>query len=309
MTTPMTANRQGILAGLAAGVLWGFVFLSPQILHDFSPFAIALGRFLCFGLISLIHARSVWRVWTVLDAKARCFVVALSAAGFWLYTVLLVWSVQHNGAVITTLVIGLLPVTIALAGHRAWPGRLTQLGLALIVGGLLLLQAGKTDIASATQSVTLLGLGSLLGCVALWTWYSLASARFLHHHPQVPKNIFISMMGLISLISLMATAVLVADPTTLLQQPRLGTFGIWSLIVGVGATWVAYWLWSLTTTHCPPRVSGPLIVSETLFGLVYSFAYAQRWPEAHEAAAMAIFFAGALLCIGAKTGRQPLAAN
>ncbi len=305
MTTPMTTSRLGILAGLTAGVLWGFVFLSPQILHDFEPFEIALGRFLCFGLASLVHARAVWQAWKLLNSKARWFVLALSAAGFWLYTVLLVWSVQHTGAVITTLVIGLLPVTIALAGHRALPGRLSLLGLALIVSGLLLLQAGKTDIGSATQSVTLLGLGSLLGCVALWTWYSLASARFLHRHPQVPKNIFISMMGLVSLLSLMATAVLVTDPTTLLQHPRLGIFVIWSLIVGVGATWVAYWLWSLTTSHCPPRVSGPLIVSETLFGLVYSFAYTHRWPETHEAAAMALFFAGALLCIRAETGRQP----
>lgn len=305
----MTASRQGILAGLAAGVLWGFVFLSPQILRDFSPFDIAFGRFLCFGLVSLVHARAVWQVWQLLNSKARWFVLALSAAGFWLYTVLLVWSVQHNGAVITTLVIGLLPITIALAGHRERPGRLMLLGLALILGGLALLQIGKTEVASTAQSVTWFGMIGLLGCVALWTWYSLASARFLHQHPQLPKNIFISMMGLVSLISLLATAALVTDPTALLLQSRLGIFAVWSLIVGLGGTWVAYWLWSLTTTHCPPRISGPLIVSETFFGLLYSFAYAQRWPEAHEAAAMALFFAGALLCIGAETRRQPTAAT
>jgi len=44
----------GIANGAAAGALWGIIFLVPAVLHGFTPVQLALGRYLAYGLISLI---------------------------------------------------------------------------------------------------------------------------------------------------------------------------------------------------------------------------------------------------------------
>jgi drug/metabolite transporter (DMT)-like permease len=45
----------GIAAGLATGMLWGFVFVVPQALPDFTPLELTLGRY--FSSRSLVVSR------------------------------------------------------------------------------------------------------------------------------------------------------------------------------------------------------------------------------------------------------------
>ena len=39
----------GIVAGLAAGALWGLVFVAPRMVSGFSPVDFTAGRFLAYG--------------------------------------------------------------------------------------------------------------------------------------------------------------------------------------------------------------------------------------------------------------------
>ena len=41
----------GILAGLAAGALWGLVFVSPRMVGGFSPVDLTAGRFVAYGML------------------------------------------------------------------------------------------------------------------------------------------------------------------------------------------------------------------------------------------------------------------
>ena len=43
----------GLSAALGAGLLWGLVFLTPLVLHDYPGFMLAVGRYLAFGVLAL----------------------------------------------------------------------------------------------------------------------------------------------------------------------------------------------------------------------------------------------------------------
>mgnify|MGYP002274188380 CR=1 FL=1 len=43
----------GVLLGIAAGALWGLIYIAPLLLPQYNPVLVALGRFIAFGLVSL----------------------------------------------------------------------------------------------------------------------------------------------------------------------------------------------------------------------------------------------------------------
>ena len=44
----------GVVAGLLAGALWGLVFVAPRMTPGLSSLDLAAGRFLAYGLVSLV---------------------------------------------------------------------------------------------------------------------------------------------------------------------------------------------------------------------------------------------------------------
>ena len=74
-------------------------------------------------------------------------------------------------------------------------------------------------------------------------------------------------------------------------------FVIWSAVIGVGASWIANIFWAYSAKNCPPSIGGSLIVSETIFGLLYSFILQQRFPFWNEIAAIVLLIMGVLLTI------------
>ena len=61
--TPSAAYRTylGLAFGVAAGALWGLVFLAPELVHSFSPLELAAGRYLAYGVISVMLILPRWR--------------------------------------------------------------------------------------------------------------------------------------------------------------------------------------------------------------------------------------------------------
>lgn len=113
----------GILLGLGAGLLWGSVFVAPQLLPSFGPAEIALGRYLLYGVFSavLLAAQGPRRrggEGPVAAAK-RAWPMALAFAfsghvGMYL---LLVVGIRLAGAPVATALIGIVPVTVAVADN------------------------------------------------------------------------------------------------------------------------------------------------------------------------------------------------
>jgi drug/metabolite transporter (DMT)-like permease len=58
-------------------------------------------------------------------------------------------------------------------------------------------------------------------------------------------------------------------------------------------------LWNIASQRLSASLCGQLIVSETLFALLYSFLWDGRWPQATELAAALLFVLGILASIKA----------
>ena len=76
----------GVASGLAAGALWGLVFLAPKVVPEASPLLLTAGRYLAYGLIAVLLSASRWRrVTAALTRKAWGALVWLSLAGNLVY--------------------------------------------------------------------------------------------------------------------------------------------------------------------------------------------------------------------------------
>jgi hypothetical protein len=45
---------------MGAGALWGLVFLAPEVVRDFTPLQLTIGRYLAYGVISAVLIASRW---------------------------------------------------------------------------------------------------------------------------------------------------------------------------------------------------------------------------------------------------------
>lgn len=298
----MNKATLGILFGIATGALWGLVFLAPQVLSDFSPIEITFGRFFFFGLISLASIGPVWKAFKPFSLREKLHIFLLAATGFWLYTILLIWSVQNSGGVVTALLIGLLPITIPLAAKKLRGiGGMLWLGLALILAGVIVLQAPDLfSLSSAQSRLSMAGLVTIVVALAMWTWYALKNTTFMENHPGLSKATLVSMMGILSGLSLLVLSLFTGKISNIIQHENFTTFLGWTAVIGLGSTWAAYWMWNQCSSRCAPTISGPLVVTETIFGLIYTFIYQQRWPETHETAAMILFGIGLAIALRAE---------
>jgi drug/metabolite transporter (DMT)-like permease len=293
----------GILAGIATGMLWGIVFIVPQVLPQFTPLELSLGRYFFFGLASSFTLKRTWGDFKSFTTRDKWQVFWLSASGFWLYTILLFWAVNVAGGILSTLVIGLLPITIPLVAKKTWRiGLSFASGLALLFIGLVVLQLAPLMKGDA-PALTWLGLVPLLSCLVLWTWFGIKNTDFVQKYPKAKVSLT-NLMGLSSFIILAVIGVFMVDMKALFAHENFWSFVFWSAVIGVGSSWAANVLWNICSTHCPATISGPLVVAETTFGVIYCFMFQKRLPEAHEAVALALFGIGVALAIRAEVKQQ-----
>jgi len=292
----------GLLAGASTGIFWGLPFLVPQLLKHYSASDIAFGRFFFFGVVSLFFLPQVVRILRSLGRKDLLKIVLLSASGFWFYSDLLFWAIQKTDGVIASLVLGLLPISIPLftPGKRKG-GTLFYLGLFLILVGLLSLfcfpvLTGMRQVRNPAP----LGVFALLVCLALWTGFAISNSRFLQSHPDIPKKDFSSVMGVLSMLFM--TPIFLSG-VSLLEFMGRGEFPLFllcSIGLGFGSSWLANWLWNISSFYCPSEISGTLLVFETIFGLLYSFGFEHRLPYGFEFFSIILFLGGVLLSVTAQ---------
>lgn len=295
----------GVLLMLAATSLWALAFAAPLAASNASAVEIALGRFIAYGLLSLaLLGGSRLRA---LPAGLLRRAVLYALIGNIAYYALLVLGIQLAGAAMAILVIGLLPVTLSLAGFggrlaAAW--RALAAPFAVFAAGVLLLNAAKTDFFRDLGAVSAAGLACLFAALAMWTWYALDNARFLARRAGLSGADWSSIVGVASLaISLVALPLawamgLARDPTTL-SLGELSEIALWSLALGVGATWLGAVLFNIASRLLDTAILGQLIVFEAVFGILYVAMVQGTAPPWTELAAIALALAGVLLSIRA----------
>lgn len=230
----------GALA-LAAGLMWGLVFVvAPLLLPEYPALLQSAGRYLAFGLIALPLAWLDRRRLARLTGADWLEAASLGAVGNLLYYAFLASAIQRAGAQLPAMVIGTLPVVIAICsnlrgadpgGPQAASGQAGGAGgvvhdgrlpwrrllpsLALIGAGIALvnhaewtrLQADAASRQAAPASGLVLGALLAVGAVACWTWYPLRNADWLRAHAGCNSGTWATAQGVATLpLALLAYA-------------------------------------------------------------------------------------------------------
>lgn len=294
MSLPLPA----VAAAVGAGALWGLAFIAPLALADWSPLAIAGGRYLAYALVAVValasgarHSRAGVRVWMA--------AAVLTLLGNAFYYLLFALAVRHAGSYLPTLVIGALPVTMAVAGQwrERRPWRLRHLPpLVLIVAGLVCVNAGERSAASGDDYAT--GVAAAVGALACWTVFGVANSEYLKRHPALSGGLWNNLLG----ASLLPAAALL-----LALAPDLGgraagdwqRYGLVAAGTGLSAGWVASGLWNLASRGLPVALAGQLIVCETLFATLYAALWHGALPPPATLAGGGLLVLGVLVALRA----------
>ncbi len=155
---------------------------------------------------------------------------------------------------------------------RMTPGLvLTTVGLALMMTAMqpaqAVMQAGESHF----------GWGVLLAAAAMvcWTAFALLNAAWL----------LWSIAG--------------STSNELLALDGIALVAIICVVTGIGSGWAANILWNLASQRLSVSLCGQLIVSETLFALLYSFFWDGALPSALQWVAAVLFTLGILASIRA----------
>ncbi|GHC71665.1 multidrug DMT transporter permease [Pseudorhodoferax aquiterrae] len=306
-STAAQGTWAGILCGMAAGALWGLVFLAPELAHGFTPLQLTAGRFLAYGLFACALLLPRWRRLAAQLGRADWALLArLALLGNTLYYVLLASAVQQGGIAMTSLVIGFLPVAVTVIGSRAAGAvPLRRLAPSLLCGLAGILSIGWQSLAGAAGASPL-ALLCAIGALACWTAYAVGNARALAQRPQVSVQDWNLATGVVT-----GAQALLLLPFALLLDTRVHTGADWARLAGVvlgvalAASIVGNALWNRMSRLLPLTLVGQMILFETLFALLYGFLWEWRTPRAAEWLAMACVAASVLSCVHAHRRPAP----
>ncbi len=299
----------GIAAGLGAGAFWGTTFVAPLVAPGFSSVDYTAGRFIACGLFSL-----AWMLWETMRsslgrrdglwpswAQARA-ALWLSVLGYTGYYLLLVYGIADAGAALPALIIGTLPVWMMLLGkpdHLRWGALLP--GLALTAAGMVMMMEATADEVNAAGAGHFWR-GVLLAFAAMLSWlaFGMLNARWIRRHPEVKSTAWANWLGLSAgLGGLLLWLGWGSDWTDLVARPGLGAFVFVCVFTGIGSAWIASVMWNVASRRLSTSLAGQLVVSETVFALIYAFAWSGSWPATAQLLACVLFVAGILASIKA----------
>ena len=110
---------KGVGCALAAGLMWGLVFIAPVLLPGYPAAVLSVGRYLAFGLIALALALADRDGLARLNRADWVEATWLSLVGNLVYYGFLAAAIQLAGAPLPTMIIGTLPVVIAVSSNLA----------------------------------------------------------------------------------------------------------------------------------------------------------------------------------------------
>jgi drug/metabolite transporter (DMT)-like permease len=285
---------EGIILATLAMALWGSVFICPLILSEFTIFDIIFGRYFIYGIFSLLFLTfkypGFWKkypvhVWT----KALIYAIGPLV----LYYFLLIWGIRLAGVTISSLIIGLLPITITLYGNwvcKEYSYSVLIVPLVLILIGVITINANEIVLGDTPIQQQLIGVACVITCLGIWTWYSVDNAKFLKTTQAIDSQEWTFLIGLcgMGVTGLICSFVGIVVPgkmyllSSQISQLEIITFIGVALFLGIISSWLAFSLWNRASSLLPVSLVGQLIVLETVFALIYNYLYISKWPNMTE---------------------------
>jgi drug/metabolite transporter (DMT)-like permease len=313
----MFADRsllKGIGYGVCAGLCWGVIFVGPQLTPGLSGLQFAVLRFLCYGAISAALLLPRWRqVCAHLTGADWASLFWLSLVGNLIYYSLVGTGVQWVGIATTSLIVGLIPVFVTLAGRNdanAVPLRMLVPSLCCAVGGVVLISWHALLNGDRLGTWTnVAGILCATGALLTWSWFAVSNARRLTRMTRVSSHDWALLTGIMT----GGQSLLLAVPVLGFSAGVHGT-GEWLQFLAVAggvallSSVVGGACWNQASRLLPLALSGQVLVVETLAALLLGFLWERRLPDGYELAAIAMLVTGVVWCMNChRARRQPLA--
>lgn len=315
----------GVLYALLAGLMWGLIFVGPLLVPEYPAVLQSMGRYLALGLIALPLA---WLARAQLKQLARrdwLTALGLTMMGNLIYYVCLASAIQRAGAPVSTMIIGTLPVVIPIFANLLYSRHDGKLLWMRMTPALLCTAAGLACVNIAELSHGLpdfswwrysTGIGLALISVACWAWYALRNARWLRDNPDKHPMMWATAQALVTLpVSLLGYVLACwwlngqGQGFPLPFGPRPSVFITLMIAIAVFCSWVGALCWNIASQRLPTVIVGPLIVFETLAGLLYTFLLRQSFPPLLTLIGIALLVIGVVIAVRAKPQKpllQPL---
>lgn len=294
----------GIIAGLTTCALWGLTFVAPRAVAPFTAWDLTIARYGIFGLACLLlMVDRRFRPSGI--APARLLIgLLLGGAGYVGYFVSAAFAVQLAGAAIPPVIIGTMPVFLAIIANiwdRSAPWQALALPLVLIGIGVAIVNVATISAADVSNTTSIM-LGTLASAAALAIWivYGLANAAVMQSADAPDELQWTGLQGIGagvgSLLLLPLASFQLADMAPAVELLR---FIAWALVMGLAGSWFATWCWVAASRRLPLVLSAQLIVAETVFGLAYGFMFEGRLPSSAEAIGAGLQVAGVCSTVAA----------
>ena len=224
------------------------------------------------------------------------------------------FAVQLAGAAIPPVIIGSMPVFLAVIGNArdriapwadlAGPLLLTGAGVAIVNVAAL----GRINAAD-TPSLQL-GILASIAALVIWVIYGLVNAAVMRAGDAPDGLKWTGLQG----IGAAAASLFLFPLSSLTEMDTLPVqdlyrFMGWALVMGLAGSWLATWCWVVASRRLPLALAAQLIVAETVFGLAYGFAFEGRWPLWWEMLGAGVQIAGVCCAVKVFSGRSLLDAT
>lgn len=301
--TAQTHLRKGIGNGLMAGACWGGVFLAPMLLSDYSALQVTVGRYLVYGMLALGFLGPRWRQLPFLTKDVWWALCVLSLWGNLVYYLFLSYAVQWVGGAVASLVVGFLPVVLMLVGVKEQHSpalRHMMLPLLLSCGGMGFsawhaLHNTREIMPYLTPQQRLFGFLCALGALGCWTIYAQLNRAYLQRFSHISSYDWSLLMGAVTGVLALLLGLLMGGAEN--GGPYTGSESLrfWAVTAGValGASIVGNRFWNQASRLLPLGLTGSVMVSETLFAMLYSYGWERRWPSVLEILAVLCLLGGA----------------
>ena len=295
-------NPALLLEGIALSFVWATALLVPYVLDSTQPILLAAGRYIVYGIVSLVlfvasrdkmhFTRAQWKT-----ANVYAFTGNIG------YYVTMALGVRYAGMTVAAMIIGILPLSIMALGNfrrREIPfSRLAVPGV-LILFGIVGINVITASGLPKDKSVTEFALGVFFSFASLsfWTWYSVVNASWLDQHPDVSGGNWSTAIGVCSfwqailLIPLMPLMTGESIHTSFTNIDPWIYVVIALLYMGIINTWITTMWWNRLVRRIPLSLAGQLLVFATIASIIYGHVVDRTLPSGLELVFVALQIGG-----------------
>ncbi len=279
------------VAAVTAVALWGASFTAMRLLLETVPTPLLVLSRLVIAAIFLLALAGVLRRRIVL--KHLGVIVVLAVVGVFGHQLLQTTGMETALAITAGVIVAVIPAWTCILGAAFLRERLTPLqivGVCVAFAGVLVVVDAPRALAGISLTAFTRGDLLVLASTFLWAAYTI----LVRANPQAQSDV--GDTGLLMGVAALMFVPLVSwrDAVTVWSEMSLAQW-IALLGLGIGASGIAFWLWSYALREIGATEASAWIYTEPLFAAVFAMALLGERPSPMLAIGAVIVLAGVAL--------------